>query len=318
MNRRHILSLVIFPLLFSGSLYAADNQKELTLSNNSGLSVSGEIGHLSGKAKEFVYDDESGSKMSELDWKTKNAAIFKAGLTFEPPEMSWLTFNVNGWFTLAEGKGSMSDYDWTDPAQSHWTDKSYHPDTKLFYANEVDVNATAWLLKNTRYQLGLQAGFKKTIFDWSAKGGEFNYDNGETSGAFPNENVISYKQTFNTPYIGLSAKYQLNDALEFSGKITFSDWVRIRDFDDHIYSGQYFKGRINNARHYAVEADMMYHLTQNTDLTLGVEYNDYRTHSRGDTSLYDSETNTIERSPSGVSGVSNHYLIGFLGLKYTF
>ncbi len=41
----------------------------------------------------------------------------------------------------------MDDYDWMDPNQESPTDWSTHPANRLNHANEFDLSAKGWLLK---------------------------------------------------------------------------------------------------------------------------------------------------------------------------
>lgn len=58
----------------------------------------------------------------------------------------------------------MVDRDWLDtsnPGTS--TDESKHPNTRLNFANEFDLNIKGWLLNQPDYQLGLMAGYQKIV-----------------------------------------------------------------------------------------------------------------------------------------------------------
>lgn len=62
---------------FSGAVYAGETQFTPNFSPDS-VTVSASGGMLSGKSHEMVYDDVTGRKISQLDWKIKNVAILKA------------------------------------------------------------------------------------------------------------------------------------------------------------------------------------------------------------------------------------------------
>ena len=65
---------------FSGAVYAGSAQAIPDFSPES-LSVSASAGMLSGKSHEMVYDEVTGRKISQLDWKIKNVAILKGDIS---------------------------------------------------------------------------------------------------------------------------------------------------------------------------------------------------------------------------------------------
>ena len=63
------------------------------------LSTEINLGTLSGKTKERVYEpEEGGRKVSQLDWKYSNAAILKGAVNWELNP--WLSVDAAGWTTL--------------------------------------------------------------------------------------------------------------------------------------------------------------------------------------------------------------------------
>ena len=76
---------------------------------NNEVTFNTSLGWLGGESKEYVYDE--GHKVSQLDWKIKNAAIIKGDISWTP--VSYITLNARGWTTLASGSGEMEDYDCT-------------------------------------------------------------------------------------------------------------------------------------------------------------------------------------------------------------
>lgn len=57
------------------------------------------LGTLSGKTKERVYEpEEGGRKVSQLDWKYSNAAILKGAVNWGLNP--WLSVGAAGWSTL--------------------------------------------------------------------------------------------------------------------------------------------------------------------------------------------------------------------------
>ena len=161
------------------------------LASDTGLSftpekISTEIdfGTLSGKAKERVYlPEEKGRKASQLDWKYSNAPIVKGAFNWDL--LPRVSVGASGWTTLAGRGGNMVDRDWLDTSNpGTWTDESKHPNTRLNFANEFDLNIKGWLLNQPDYQLGLMAGYQENRYSCTAKGGSYMYS---SEGGFRDE-----------------------------------------------------------------------------------------------------------------------------------
>ncbi|HHT9885587.1 TPA: omptin family outer membrane protease Leo [Legionella pneumophila] len=306
-NKIVLLAPVSLSFLFSCPTYAADYEFN-------GLSLSTSLGILSGKAHEYVYHPETDTKLSQLDWRIKNAPIIKGELNYD--FLDWLSMNSRGWTTFVKNKAAMDDYDWLNPYQDNWTHWSHHEDTHLNYANELDMSLRAWLMQKQNYKLGLATGYQWNSFDWKATGGCYQYYGGLYAGCFPGDQPgIGYQQKFRTPYIGLAGKYFINN-FEFSGLLKFSDWVSARDHDEHYARNLTFNERGNSSRYYAATIHSGYFLKPNTKIFVEASYNHY-SNGRADTEIIDNDTG--ERSYFGDSaGLSNKHYTVALGLQYLF
>lgn len=307
--KNKIVMLALTSLSFTCTLdaYAVDYRLN-------GLSLSTSIGVLSGKANEYVYNQETGTKLSELNWRIKNAAIINGELNYDA--LSWLSMNGRGWITLTKNKAAMDDYDWLNPYQDTWTDWSHHENTHLNYANEVDLNLRAWLMQNEHYKLGLAAGYQWSSFSWRAIGGCYQYNNGSNMGCFPgNELGIGYQQKFRTPYLGLAGKYFINN-FEFNAFLKYSNWVSARDHDEHYARNLTFKEYGNNSRYYAATINSGYHVTRSATIFVEASYNHY-SNGRADTEVIDNDTGEhfYENDSAGLS--NKNYSVA-LGLQYLF
>ncbi|MCC5015940.1 MULTISPECIES: omptin family outer membrane protease [unclassified Legionella] len=310
-NKVVMLALIALPLTFSLNANASTSSTDYSFN---GLSLSASLGSLSGKSQEYVYDSESGRKMSQLDWRIKNAPIVNGEVNYD--FLSWLSLNGRGWVTLGKSKTTMDDYDWLDPFQSNWTDWSHHENTHLNYGNELDLNLRAWIMQKQNYKLGLVAGYQRNSYSWRAVGGCYQYENGSEIGCFVNDDGgIGYQQKFNTPYVGLSGKYVINN-FEFNALLKFSDWANAQDRDEHYSRGLTFKERGQNSKFYSATIDAGYHFTQSTKLFAAASYNHY---SKGlaDTEIIDNMTG--ERAYfNNAAGISNKSYILSLGIQYLF
>ncbi|HAS0915990.1 TPA: omptin family outer membrane protease [Enterobacter asburiae] len=299
---------------FSGAVYAGPTIVTPDFSPDS-LAVSASAGMLSGKSHEMVYDEATGRKISQLDWKIKNVAILKGDITWDA--YSFLTLNARGWTSLASGSGHMDDYDWMNEKQSSWTDHSSHPATNVNYANEYDLNVKGWILQGDNYKAGVTAGYQETRFSWTATGGTYNYDNGAYQGNFPaGERGIGYSQRFSMPYIGLAGQYRFND-FEFNALFKFSDWVRAHDNDEHYMRDLTFREKTTDSRYYGASVDAGYYVTPHAKVFAEFTYSSYE-EGKGGTQIIDTNTGDSGSSGGDAAGISNHNYTITAGLQYRF
>ncbi|MCK6900280.1 omptin family outer membrane protease [Enterobacter asburiae] len=299
---------------FSGAVYAGPTIVTPDFSPDS-LAVSASAGMLSGKSHEMVYDEATGRKISQLDWKIKNVAILKGDITWDA--YSFLTLNARGWTSLASGSGHMDDYDWMNEKQSSWTDHSSHPATNVNYANEYDLNVKGWILQGDNYKAGVTAGCQETRFSWTATGGTYNYDNGAYQGNFPaGERGIGYSQRFSMPYIGLAGQYRFND-FEFNALFKFSDWVRAHDNDEHYMRDLTFREKTTDSRYYGASVDAGYYVTPHAKVFAEFTYSSYE-EGKGGTQIIDTNTGDSGSIGGDAAGISNHNYTITAGLQYRF
>lgn len=299
---------------FSGTVYAGPTIVTPDFSPES-LAVSASAGMLSGKSHEMVYDEATGRKISQLDWKIKNVAILKGDITWDA--YSFLTLNARGWTSLASGSGHMDDYDWMNAKQSSWTDHSSHPATNVNYANEYDLNVKGWILQGDNYKAGVTAGYQETRFSWTATGGTYNYDNGAYQGNFPaGERGIGYSQRFSMPYIGLAGQYRFND-FEFNALFKFSDWVRAHDNDEHYMRDLTFREKTTDSRYYGASVDAGYYVTPHAKVFAEFTYSSYE-EGKGGTQIIDTNTGDSGSIGGDAAGISNHNYTITAGLQYRF
>lgn len=308
--RLHVMG-TSFLLLYAGNSFAHQSKNPFSAD---AFSVDMSVGVLQGKANEFVYDAGSGNKQSQLKWKLNNVAILKAGVTWEPiPRMS---MNVNGWTSIAQGSGHMDDYDWQDPAQSHWTDHSSEL-TRVNYANKYDVNATGWFFTNALFRLGLMAGYEESRYSWTTHGGYYDYNNGAYKGNFPlNVDGIGYSQKFTAPYIGLSSEYT-NGNFKISALLKYSHWVHAHDRDEHYARHLSFWEKTGPSSMYGLTLNSAFYITKNTQVYTELDYTKY-SEGKGWSSDLDRETGEFEHASGDAAGISNENLVMSAGLKYTF
>lgn len=304
---------IVMLALLSSSLTFSVESNAANYSSNA-LSFGASLGILSGEAHEYVYYPGTSHKLSQLDWRIKNAGIISGELNYN--FLNWLSINGKGWITLTKNNAAMDDYDWFNPYQTSWTDWSHHENTQLKYANELDLSLRAWLLQKQDYKLGLAAGYQRDSFSWQANGGCYQYGNGTKTGCFPNnEPGIGYQQKFSTPYVGLVGKYWINN-FEFNAFFKFSNWVSARDHDEHYARNLTFNEWGNNSRYYAATINSGYFVTENTKIFVEASFNHY-SNARADTEAIDNDTGEYDYGNDSASLSNKNYTVS-LGLQYLF
>ncbi|PHM45124.1 plasminogen activator [Xenorhabdus mauleonii] len=280
--------------------------------NSSSVSASASLGILSAKSNEYVYSPNSGRKLSELNWRIKNTAVIKGDLAWDA--LPYLTLNARGWYASSSKSGKMDDYDWENGNQSKWTHWSHHENTKLNSASEFDINVKGWILKQPEYKLGGVLGYQQTDFSWEASGGHGTYDN--TPIAFENKTLITYKQKFNTPYLGLAGQYRYQD-FEFNTLLKFSPWVKAKDTDEHILGNKTFKTKINNSRYYSIAVDAGYYITPNVKVFSELSWSKFANNKKG-TLDYTDHGKSNSFSVNNAAGMSNTNYTISAGVQYRF
>lgn len=305
---------VMMMAALSAAAYADPMQYTPDLSPES-VTVSASGGMLAGKSHEMVYDEVTGRKISQLDWKLKNVAILKGDISWNA--YSFLTLNARGWTSLASGSGHMDDYDWQNASQRDWTDHSSHPSTDVNYANEYDLNVKGWVFQDENYKAGVVAGYQETRFSWTATGGSYSYDNGAYTGNFPaGERGIGYSQRFSMPYIGLAGQYRIND-FEFNALFKFSDWVKAHDNDEHYMRDLTFREKTSNSRYYGASIDAGYYVTPQAKVFAEFTYSSYE-EGKGGTQIIDTTSGQSASIGGDAAGISNKNYTITAGLQYRF
>lgn len=312
--RRLITSIILVSAL-DQLAYANDLNNLAPSLESESLSIGTSLGILGGKSTERVYDDKSGKKISQLEWKIKNTPVLKGEINWD----AWqrLTLNARGWTSLASRGSTMDDYDWLDDNKSGWSDWSHHSNTRLNYANEFDLSLRGWLLKADNYKLAAVAGYQQTRFSWSAYGGNYNYDNGTDIGTLPDgKRTIGYQQKFSLPYIGFAGQY-LYQGIEVNTLLKFSDWVTAKDNDEHYLRDTTFREKTTSSRYYSAAIEVGYYITPNVKVSTEFAYN-YYSEGKGGSELINRATGKTEYSGGDSAGIKNENYIISAGAHYRF
>lgn len=301
-----LLIIMIVTFLSPVSNASQSNQNKNLFSDNLSIHISS--GRLTGQAKEYVYG-ENNSKLSELDWEIESTPIIRGDISWDTTP--WLTLEANGWITLRPSHSTMHDFDWMIPNQTHWSDLSYSPNTRLNYANEFNINSHIWLMKKNNFKLAGVIGYQQTQFDWTAIGGYYDYNNGQEKGEFPPIPGIAYKQKLSVPYIGSKIQYKYKN-WEFNALLKYSPWVLAMDNDEHYLRQLNFIEKTHSSEYYSARANLGYYITPQMKFFSEWIWNKY-TLGKGRTTV-----NGISLSCSSCAGIENrNYQIVF-GIAYQF
>lgn len=277
------------------------------------LSLSGSIGYMNVESNEYVYDINSGAKVSQLIWDNQGIAVLRGEANYSM--MNFLDLNARGWINLGDGSSVMDDYDWFLPTQINPSHHSHHPDTTLSQANQYDLSLRFWLYQEPHIKLGASAGYQSTFFNFSAQGGCYSYWNGFFTGCFPDGlKVIDYQQTFSSPYLGILADYVQNK-LEVSLLFQFSNLVSASDVDQHYLRSLTFYDNGQSFEYYNGVINVGYYYKPQWKFFVEGAYTVYP-NSVADTTIWDNTTGTYAYLPRGSAGLSNSYYVIALGIQY--
>jgi plasminogen activator len=292
------------------------------LFSNQKINVSAAIGKMSVQANESLYELPANNKVSELDWHTHSIDILSADINYAPNQ--WFSVGLRGWTSLTQGNAIMDDYDWDDIRRSDWTRWSHHPTTRQQYANEIDLNGTFWFLQQLSYRIGAVAGYQKSKYSWAGYGGHYIYEDPifgplwiYTFDKPDSELVLGYKQTFNTPYLGISAQWQQGKwSADVLGK--YSQWTTVYADDEHYARSLYHRSTLNGGKYYALSLKAGYDITPSTRFFVQATYSKHTQSSNGDTQVYNHKTGATSSFTTNTVGASNRSHSLSVGLRHAF
>ncbi len=203
------------------------------------------VGTLSGKAGEYVYDPTGtesgipGYKISQLNWTLEAVPMLGVGLSISPGKR--LRFNFDYQRNIIDGKSTMDDYDWMYVGLdwSHW---SHHDNTTVNRANNIDLNGEITLLQLNRSKdaVTLLLGYKRSHIGWVARGGYGIYSDIEKRTYRdillyfpPSVKGISYEQIFKLPYIGVGLHLTGRKDTTLTARLRYSNRVSGEAIDYH-------------------------------------------------------------------------------------
>ncbi|WP_177325380.1 omptin family outer membrane protease [Pseudomonas sp. CFII64] len=316
MNGRNTLVMLGLFALGQEAMANAQITKEQQLQVGS-VELNLGVGLLNGKSEEKVYN--RGEKLSQLNWDIKQVPTLHLGLTYHA--LDWLSLDVRGWTRMSAGNSHMKDYDWAyeDADWSHYSD---HPDTRLKNAWQAELAATVWGLKRDDLALGVMAGYQRNQFEWQARGGRYIYSSEDgyrdLAGELPaGAKVISYKQSYATPFLGLVGIYN-HQKWTLEGRFKYSQWVNARDFDTHHMRDLTFAGNHGNTgRMQSVALGLTYSFNPQFSVKAGLDHQIYA-EAKGNTLITHVPSGRSGRTGSNSSSQANRTTVSSLAVAYQF
>lgn len=279
------------------------------------ISVAPSIGYLRSSSTENVYDPVTREKVSQLDWKS-DAATLGARIAVKPLETVTLRGSI--WAAVA-ADGSMKDRDWLFgyDGPGSWSHQSTHPDTRIPKAWQGDVSLAYTLYGSGDLAVAALAGYRRYDVKYRAYGGSYVYSvDGyrDMAGSFdPNVMGISYRQVWDTPYLGLGAYYR-GEAVSASAEIYGSPFSFARDRDYHALRDTLFVERFTPTTMIGANVAVEYRLNTAFSLVGRLDYARYQ-EAKGGTRIYDAATGTYLRVPKPGAGADAETLNLSLGVK---
>jgi plasminogen activator len=271
-------------------------------------------GYLAGTAREYVYNE--GDKISQLNWRTDNAATLGFNLAYRP--LDWLTLRGEAWGVVASS-GTLTDYDWLgrEAGINDWTNRSIGPLRRMTNTYGVDLNLAATFYRYGGLSLDAVGGVRYLNMQYEEHDSSYIYTNDgfrDTQGIMPGNN-ISYRQRWYSGYLGLAMRYDM-DKFSFHGQVTGSPWAYGKDRDDHVRRGITYREQGQRTSMFGVQAGVDYRLAPHWALYSTLAYEKYAK-AKADMHITTAAADTAY-FPTGIAGLSNENWSLQVGAKFLF
>lgn len=298
---------------------SVENNTSITINDSVGI-ISGRLslGILNGESNELVFDQNTGNTISHLTWELENVMMVGAGLTVTPAP--WITLNMDLWFNVSDGSGSMDDYDWNSSG-GDWTDWSHHEDTEVDSYWLFDINAEMPFYKQPASTFYGILGVKRDNLELTASGGDYIYSSQsgvrDLTGSFASGVPgISYEQIMTTPYIGLG--FNANYApFTFSGSVIGSVLVNFEATDIHHLRNLEFEDDFETGTMFGIDLAVAYSFSDRLHLMGSFNYVNYE-EVKGSTTITDLTDGSSYVIGGDVAGADNNYSLFMATLMYIF
>lgn len=321
-----LVALAAAPALAMHATGAADPWSYQIGDGENFLSFGASFGVVEGTCSETVFTYPGGEKflLSDLKWDYRGVTL--GGFMVSSGIGGRYRANFGYWSAFHGGSGLMVDRDWVyDDAVAHaivqddsnWTHESRHPDTSLDGGTMLDVNISVLALRAAPFSLRGILGFKRDTWNWSARGGTYNYSSLEfrdSVGVFDSDKqVIAYRQEYSIPYLGIGANVSTPRFLmDVHALLSPAIWASTTDYHnmrDLTFAGDFFGGF-----YLGLGLTATHTITPRWAITLRGEYQSI-SWLTGDLTVITSER---ERVYQGAAGVGMNALMYSLGTSFRF
>lgn len=290
------LSLAIHASMGS-KLVAEDEENSIPFSFR--ISIEG----IEGEANEYVYDEITGDKVSQLDWELESVLMLGGIASLKIKD--WLQLNVGGWTAIVEGHGEMEDRDWSPEVSSDWSHWSGHS-AELMHGYVLDANMVFPFEIDRSLHISPLIGFKYENFKWNDLGGRAIYStNGWRNDyrEFPDDEIgIIYEQRFYVPYLGLNVGGSYRGF--FSNMYaTYSAWAWSEGRDQHLNRSLEFLDEIDQQEYIGAGVELGYNINQWLFVALSYDYQEFCT-AKGTTEMQDTVSGEIEYFGGDDAGIA--------------
>lgn len=319
--KKVVFAILLLGLLLTGTAFGQD-MKEADIASHGNLRFSARAGvsYLTGDADELVYLNNV--RASELNWDVDSMVMLGVGGTVSFNK--WVAVHADYWTNITDGSGEMVDYDWFyagtyTPTNDNWTDRSDHPDTEASDGSIFDINMEAAAFRNKSGYISGIFGYKRDSIGWDARGGSYIYSTGggfrNDIGMFPEEELgISYKQTFESMYVGIGLGYTIAD-FTLTGRVIYCAWTKGEATDYHWVRELRTVDEVDTDM-FGVDVTGTYAFTDNFGLQLGFKFTSYEK-EKGDSIYTFYGDGAVVELPAGI-GMSQETTMVNMALQYTF
>lgn len=277
------------------------------------MTLRGSVSYIQGQSREYVYDSQTGSKISQLDWDLDD--IVMVGGTVSVGLANRLELKLDGRTAVSEGHGDMVDRDWYPEISPDWSDWS-KSSARLDHGHVLDISLGLPLEIFDGIVVTPLAGFKFDNWKWSDRGGEYIYSRDgwrNETGKFPDETGIIYEQWFYAPYIGLKlAVTRKGFFANVYGKGALWAWSDAED--QHLSRALEFDDHVENQVYIGAGLELGYTVADRFHLIVAYDYQRFTT-EKGDSEIFDGATGEKEtdRNAAGIGHESSavRFSLGF-------
>jgi outer membrane protease len=304
----NLLLLGIVPSLTSAPCHAGDAAPapsvvagEQRSPIQSSISLQG--GVLSGTAREYVFS--GGNKTSQLDWGMSPVVL--AGLAIGAKFFETLFLNLAYRTGLNESVGSVTDSDFTSfGIPSLFSEQ----DSILERARFFDINAGYTYRISNRLSIAGMLGYHRLNFKMTARDGYVEYPPGSMKKPFYGTG-IAVEQTYDIPYFGIEATYEIHDEIYAQLLPKYSPLVHCQERDYHFRRQLDVFSSMSSGQYVSLTAALGWRITNATSVMVSGEYASIAM-AKGDS--YNVDLATGARSPTA----SNSASVGFRATSVMF